>query len=77
MISPTGADSDSYEIYATNWVEATGSSPVYGYNVGNVDLNTIQVQTGLHGLVSIQGDGTVNVIDSEDWYYKIMVYKLK
>ncbi len=49
---------------------------VYGLHFSQVDNNNILIQTGAVGLHSMNTAGTRVVIDNENWYYKIKVYKL-
>ncbi len=75
LISPTGADSDSFEIKdATHSITLLAT----GFTVYAVDDDNVKVQTGQLGLAFVQdaGGSTANRIDTENWYYKIKVFKL-
>lgn len=71
IISPTGAESDSFEI---KWSGSSTSS--YGLTPYWIDSNNIKLQSGASGLLYVNDSGAIPAIDSEDWYYKIKIYKL-
>ena len=70
FISTDGTDANSFEI--TQSERATH----YGVTVNAVDNNNILLQTGSSGITYLNSSGTVVGINSQDWYYKIKVYKL-
>lgn len=72
LISTDGTDANSFEIVETNNVFSSG---IGGYQIHQVDSNNIYVVTGAQGLTYITG-GTLAVLDTEDWYYKVKVWKL-
>ena len=69
LVSPTGVDGDSFELIV-------GADDGWGVTVYYVDANNILVQTGASGIIYINATGGSAGIDTEDWYYKIKVYKL-
>jgi len=69
LVSPTGVDGDSFELIV-------GADDGWGVTVYYVDANNILVQTGANGIIYINATGGSAGIDTEDWYYKIKVYKL-
>jgi len=73
FISTDGTDANSFE-FAVNG-SYDGSLPL-GITVYQVDTNNVKVQTGGNGLQWIEDAGTRNILDTEDWYYKIVVYKI-
>jgi hypothetical protein len=73
LISPTGNDSDSFEVYANiSW----SGSQQWGWTIFQVDANTVQVQTGNAGINYLDTAGTGHVVNTDDWYYKIKVLRL-
>ncbi len=68
IISPTGADSDSFEIKIGTDGTDSGS---YGLNAKEVDDDNIKIQTGAAGILYILEDGSNGALG--DWYYKIIV----
>ncbi|KKL50528.1 hypothetical protein LCGC14_2304600, partial [marine sediment metagenome] len=69
LVSPTGVDGDSFELIV-------GADDGWGVTVYYVDANNILVQTGVSGIIYINATGGSAGIDTEDWYYKIKVWKL-
>lgn len=73
LISTDGTDANSFEIL--NWNNA--STDDIGVNIFQVDNDNFKVQTGASGLAyNRDSDGSGIIIDTEDWYYKIKVYRL-
>ena len=75
IISTDGTDNNSFEILNAAFDESSGSSLRYGYVVKQIDVNNIDVQTGPYGILLVDNSGKI-IIDTENWYYKIKVYKL-
>ena len=48
----------------------------YGYNLNQIDSNNVKLQTGKSGFDALDDTGSRLLIDTEDWYYKIIVTKL-
>ena len=48
----------------------------YGFTIYYIDNNTIKVQTGANGLIYYSDNGTGTVIDTENWFYKIVLFKI-
>ena len=71
FISTDGTDANSFELSTVNTSTIDRGHTIYG-----IDNNNILVQTGLNGLASVSSIGGWLDIDTEDWYYKIKVYKL-
>jgi hypothetical protein len=49
----------------------------YGFQRTVIDNNTLRIQTGSGGLVYLNDSGADIGITTQDWYYKIVVYKTK
>ena len=75
FISTDGTDANSIEISNVDFSQASASHIKYGARISQVDSDNIQVQTAIHGFVSLSDAGDFAVIDNEDWYYKIVVLK--
>ncbi len=71
FISTDGTDANSFEV-----VQSTQTAASRGITFEGVDDDNIIVQTGSSGIVYIDSSGTTQALDTEDWYYKIKVYKL-
>ena len=74
LISTDGTDANSFEILGADYA---GSASAGGYTFWQIDNNNIKVQTGNNGVNYILDDGTLTAVDTEDWYYKIVVYRLR
>ena len=70
LISTDGTDANSFEIGFTD----RNPTATYGYIVDAVDDDNFIVQTGANGISTLATNGVITVIDSEDWYYRIMVW---
>ena len=70
LISTDGSDGNSFEL-----VDAVHNNTDIGIITYAVDGDNIKVQTGATGILYIIDDGTISLIDSEDWYYKIVVQR--
>lgn len=73
LISTDGTDANSFEVL-TNY--ASAASGTQGIQVNQVDTDSLIVQTGASGILTLQSDGTPLYLDTEDWYYKIVVIRL-
>lgn len=69
LISTDGTDGNSFEI---GYVAAEGATRNIGYDISQVDSNSLSIRSYSDGL----RDATGLLIDTEAWYYKIKVYKL-
>ena len=75
LISTDGTDDNSFEIPSHSH-DSAGSSLETGFTVYQISANAIVVQTGEHGIdYCINSDGSTNIIDTEDYYYKIKIFK--
>ena len=76
LISPTGADTDSFEVIHTPFTHSTGGFS-YGSTIHTVDNDNLIVQTGATGYIYVKdADGTAFGLTNEAWYYKVKVYRL-
>jgi len=74
LVSPTGSDSDSMELVGMYIDSGVRQSGVTVYQVSN---NAIRIQTATQGLSWLSDTaGTGFILDTEDWYYKIVVKRL-
>ena len=71
LISTDGTDATSFEPYLS--LQANNQ---FGIGFFYVDANNVKVQTATLGFYAVADDGSVFAIDTEDWYYKIVVYKI-
>lgn len=70
FVSTDGTENNSFE------VGMAGLSNL-GFTVYQTDTNNIQIQTGSAGLTYLDGSGLSQTIDTENWYYNIIVYGIK
>jgi len=74
LISSDGTDANSLEIiYA---VFEGGTERRLGITIYQIDANNIKVQTGVLGFRYNDDAGVGQLMDDEDWYYKIKIWKL-
>jgi hypothetical protein len=74
LISSDGTDTNSFRVESTFSASASGTE---GYQYNQVDANNIIIQTGSSGILILQADGTYQTLDTDDWYYKIIVRRIK
>ncbi len=72
LISTDGTDANSFEIHF-----GSSTTNSLGITVYQVDSNNIKVQTGLAGIYQLNDSGSVVLIDTENWWYKIVVKRIK
>jgi len=76
LVSPDGTDNNSFEIPHVSIDSLTPASTTSGLTIYQVDINNIKVQTGYNGVSYIQDNGLREYVDTDNWYYKIKVYKM-
>lgn len=75
LVSVDGTDATSFELdQVVTWNSAT--SRFYGQQIYGRDNNSIHIQTGAHGAIYLLSTGVLSAIGTNDWYYKIKIYKL-
>lgn len=78
FLSSDGTEDNAFEIrYATvtfDQASPTSITLLRGLTIFQVGSNQIKIQTGEDGLVYIADDGTLPNIDTESYYYKVVVY---
>ncbi len=75
LVSTDGTDANSFEAINEGFTSTTAGFD-YGITAFQVDTNNIKIQTGNEGILYAQDSGTMNSVNTEDWYYKIKVFKL-
>ncbi len=71
-ISTDGTEANSFEVaYGHN-----GASNGVGFTLFNTSTSAFKLQTGSNGILYVDDSGVVQLIDTENWYYKISVYYL-
>ena len=73
LVSTDGADANSFEFVTVNVAASAGNR--YGVTIYGVNNDNVLIQTGTHGIQSVLSDGTVGAVDTDDWYYKIVVQR--
>ncbi len=74
LFSTNGTDANSFEMWAGMLLNAASNR--FGITIFQADSNNIIVQTAGDGIAFIDGSGLVGIVDDENWYYKIKVWKL-
>jgi hypothetical protein len=72
LISQTASDTNSFQM---SYFTQTAANPL-GFQFAQVNLNSIRIQTGLQGVLAFSAAGAGVQIDTEDWYYKVTIYKI-
>jgi len=72
LISTDGTDNNSFFICGME-LPAAGHS---GFTRYQIDTDSYKWQTGGRGLVYLNDAGVAQLLDTEDWYYKIKCYYL-
>ncbi len=78
LISTDGTDANSFEVGISDYTDQTSGVMFIGWTVYQVDNNNIKIQTGSQGLTirAIDATGAGDAINTENWSYKIKVWKL-
>lgn len=77
FISTDGTDNNSFQIDHSTGGTASAAE-IRGINIYQVDTNNITVQTGANGIRQIlDAAGATNAIDTENWYYRVIVTKIQ
>ena len=71
LISTDGTDTNAFEPRSTS----DNNTGPYGFTVFRTSANAIKVQTATAGLLYVTDAGAITVIDTESWYYRIVVTK--
>ena len=73
-ISETGVYGDeAREVgFSTNFTLGTGT---YGYDIMYTDVDNLLIQTGVNGITILNSSGSTVGLDTEAWYYKVVVTK--
>jgi hypothetical protein len=74
LISTDGTDANSFLVGGTD-VTSASSEYYMGLNIFQVDNNNVKIQTGATGLSALNDSGNFYILDTEDWYYKIVILK--
>jgi hypothetical protein len=75
-VSTDGTDANAREYAEISYDAAVAAAEVYGIVIEPVDGNTIKLNTGTDGLGILNVDGTFGVLDNDDWYYRVVIYRL-
>lgn len=73
FVSSDGSEANAIEIMSAS---NEASTQVQGVSFYQNSVNEIKVQTGDDGFRYVADDGTVPILDSETWYWKVKVYKI-
>ena len=73
LVSTDGTDANAFEMWAGMMLNTVSNR--FGITIFQIDDNNIQIQTAGDGIAYINGAGVFVAIDSENWWYKIVVLK--
>jgi hypothetical protein len=74
LISTDGTDDNSLE--ARDYARVSAGDLTYGFTIYQVDGDELQIQTGVQGIgILTSGTGAGFGVDTESWYYRIIVTK--
>ncbi len=71
VVSPDGTDLNSFLL--GTYVNTDAAGDRYGVGVDEVDSDNIIIRTGIRGILYINNTGNSTLLDTEDWFYKIVV----
>ena len=77
FVSTDGTEANAFEITMASRtaVSATSSNSDEGVTIYQTDSNSFKIQTGLQGIALVQDSGGLTLLNTESWYYKVVVYK--
>ena len=73
VISSDGTDDNSYEIASINLDRTTGGTNYMGYGIAQTDTNNVVIWTLPQGIEIVNEEGSRVIVDTENWYYKVVV----
>jgi len=76
LLSTDGTDANSFQILGQGYDYDNDPGLSLGLTAFQVDTNNITIQTGAAGVIYMDNNGVVQLIDTEAWYYKVKVYHL-
>jgi hypothetical protein len=71
LVSTDGTDANSFEV---NLIQ-TANAEITGVTFFQVDTDNITIQTGSGGIRLIENTGATDLIDTENWYCKAIIFK--
>jgi hypothetical protein len=75
FVSTDGTDNNSFEVGTSNYTDDVSGVLSGGFGIDQVDTNELIIQTGVVGLLYTNSVGNSPYVDTEDWYYKVVVTK--
>lgn len=72
LISTDGTDANSFEIFLGR---NDGDELRNGYSIYESTSNAVKIYTATQGMTVIDSSGNTVILDTESYYYKIIVYK--
>jgi hypothetical protein len=73
LISTNGLNATASELYQGSHDTSTAATVMYGWHVSQVDSNTVLIQTGAQGVLSMSTAGAITVVNTQDWWYRIVI----
>lgn len=74
LISTDGTDDNSIEVAAHS--DVWSGTGYFGFTIYAIDDNSFYIQTGAQGIRLVSDTGSDLKVDTENWYYKVKVWKL-
>lgn len=75
FFSTDGTENNSYNITNNILYDGVGGT-AFGDQQNQIDIDNIKIQTGNAGIPYVNDAGAVLATDTEDWYYKVITYRI-
>jgi len=75
FVSTDGTEANSFEIFSVGQTAGGGGTAAGGVTFFASSSNALDITTGEDGLLYIKSSGSLTRIDSQAWYYKVVVIK--
>lgn len=76
FVSTDGTDNNSFEVQVVDLRYSSTGSLIYGYSIFQVDSNNLLLHTGSSGIRYVEDTGGTGILDTDDYYYKVKVWKI-
>jgi len=72
FLSVDGTEAQAFQMTDSNY-NATSAAENFGYVVAQTSVNEVNIPTAAQGFLCLDYDGALRQIDTEAWFYKIVV----
>lgn len=76
LFASNGTDAAAFEPVISSEQYTGGTSKKMGYSIGYVDTNTLRIMTYPNGIKMYDEDGNYIHLESQSYYYKVIVYRI-